>query len=138
MALLLPFYILKIRKELKKKGTDSARKKALAAELKNDIVGIDKVLKKCKRNNYITDSDAAMLLKQLSTVYMELYGNHKEFVEVNMRLEKLVKTGIPELVVKSRKEGIIETAKNMLEDGLDLALIARYTKLSEKEILVLR
>jgi hypothetical protein len=36
------------------------------------------------------------------------------------------------------EEGIKRTAKNMLEDGLDLSLIARYTKLPEKEILALR
>jgi hypothetical protein len=30
-----------------------------------------------------------------------------------MRLEKLVKSGIPELVIKSRKEGISQTAKAM-------------------------
>jgi hypothetical protein len=69
---------------------------------------------------------------------MELYGNHKEFVEVDMRLEKLVKTGIPELVAKAEKKGILETARNMLEDGLDLARVARITKLPEKEILALR
>jgi hypothetical protein len=50
----------------------------------------------------------------------------------------LVKTGIPELVAKAEKKGIIETAKNMLKEGLDLALVARITKLPEKEILSLR
>jgi hypothetical protein len=32
---------------------------------------------------------------------MELYVKHEEFVEVNMKLEKLVKTGMPELVAKT-------------------------------------
>jgi predicted transposase/invertase (TIGR01784 family) len=35
---------------------------------------------------------------------------------------------------KGREEGIVETAKSMLKEGLDIALIARITKLSQKEI----
>jgi predicted transposase/invertase (TIGR01784 family) len=41
-------------------------------------------------------------------------------------------------VKEGRKEGIVTTAKNMLKDGLDLARVARITKLPEKEILALR
>jgi hypothetical protein len=52
MALLLPFYILKIRKELRRKGMDSAKRKALSKELESYIIDIDKVLKKCNENNY--------------------------------------------------------------------------------------
>jgi predicted DNA-binding protein (UPF0278 family) len=48
MALLLPFYILKIRKELDKKSIDSAKCKALSKELESYIVEIDKILKRCK------------------------------------------------------------------------------------------
>jgi predicted transposase/invertase (TIGR01784 family) len=38
----------------------------------------------------------------------------------------------------AKEEGIIETAKNMLKDGLGVARVARITKLPEKEILALR
>jgi hypothetical protein len=141
MALLLPFYILKIRKELKKKGIDSARKKELATELKKDITRIDKVLKKCKRNNYITDSDAAMLLRQLSTMYIELYGKQNEFMEVDMRLEKLVKSGISELVAeteaKTESQSQIKFAKAMKAGGEAIDKIIRYTGLSRREIAAL-
>jgi hypothetical protein len=146
MALLLPFYILKIRKELKKKGTDSARKKALAAELKKDIALISKVLKKCKQNNYITKSDVALLLNGLCDMHLELYGKHEEFMEVDSMLKKLSVTRVGEAIreavaetdAKAEKRGVIKTAKNMLKEKFDLAVIARITQLPEKEILALR
>jgi hypothetical protein len=91
MALLLPFYILKIRKELER-TKDSEKRKALSKKLEDYVVEISRVLKKCVRNNYITDRDAAMLLRRLLGMNLELYGGYREFKEVNMnkRLEKLV------------------------------------------------
>jgi predicted transposase/invertase (TIGR01784 family) len=75
---------------------------------------------------------------------LELYGKYREFREVNMskRLEKLVETGVDELFDKAEKrgisQGIIETAKSMLKEGLDFALVARITKLPKKQIMALR
>ena len=46
MALLLPFYILKIRKELERKGIDSAKRKALSKRLEGYVVEIGKVFKR--------------------------------------------------------------------------------------------
>ena len=37
-------------------------------------------------------------------------------------------------IIKGRKAGIIETAKNMLKDGLNVNTIAKYTGLSKEEI----
>jgi hypothetical protein len=72
---------------------------------------------------------------------MELYGEHNEFVEVDMRLEKLVKTGIPELVAKTdakaEKRVINRTAKAMKAGGEAMDKIMRYTGLSRHEIMAL-
>jgi hypothetical protein len=69
---------------------------------------------------------------------MELYGEHNEFVEVNMRLEKLVKTGIPELVAETEKKSLSKTAKAMKAGGEAIDKIMRYTGLSRREIMALR
>jgi aminopeptidase N len=153
MALLLPFYILKIRKELEKKGTDSAKRKALSKKLESYIVEIDKVLKMQKRNNYITAKDAAMLLRRLLNMNLELYGKYPEFTEVDMTLKKLVETGIDEAIdkavakaeakaeVKAEKRGISQglsrTAKAMKAGGEAIDKIMRYTGLSRREIMTL-
>lgn len=153
--MLLPFYILKIRMELKKNSMDSEKRKALSRELENYIIEIDKVLNRCKRNNYITSKDAAMLLRRLLNMNLELYGKYPEFTEVDMTLKKLVETGIDEAIDKavtraesrSLKQGIskgisqgiskglIKTAKAMKKGGETVDKIMRYTGLSRREIM---
>ncbi|GBU25807.1 hypothetical protein R83H12_02465 [Fibrobacteria bacterium R8-3-H12] len=38
----------------------------------------------------------------------------------------------------ARDEGIMQTAKNMLADGLDVARVARITQLPEEQVMALR
>jgi len=160
MALLLPFYILKIRKELQKNGIDSAKRKTLSKELEGYILEIDKVLKKQKQNNYISDIDAAMLLRRLLNMHRELYGQYKEFVEVDVTLEKLVEVDVYKAVDKAVDEAIAKTeakmkkqaevnmrktesrslkrfAKAMKAGGEAIDKIMRYTGLSRREIMAL-
>ncbi|GBU25012.1 hypothetical protein R83H12_01651 [Fibrobacteria bacterium R8-3-H12] len=145
MALLLPFYILKIRKELEKKGIDSAKRKVLSKKLEGYIIEIDKVFKRLVQNNYISEMDAAMLLRRLLNMHKELYGRHKEFVEVDMTLEKLVEVDVYKAVakaeVKAEKRGIgrglSRTAKAMKAGGEAIEKIRRYTGLSRREIMAL-
>jgi ribosomal protein L12E/L44/L45/RPP1/RPP2 len=166
MALLLPFYILKIRRELEKKGTDSAKRKALSRKLESYIVEIDKVLKRQKQNNYITAKDAAMLLRRLLNMNMELYGKYPEFTEVDMTLKKLVETGIDEAIDKAIDKAVAKAevkaekaeakaeraeakiamtesrslkrfAKAMKAGGEAIDKIMRYTGLSRREIMAL-
>jgi hypothetical protein len=144
MALLLPFYILKIREELERSDTDSERKKALAAELGNYITEIESVLKKCQENNYITERDAVMLSRRMAQMHKELYGHHKEFTEVNMRFQELEDIGLDvfdEAVataeVRGEKRGISKTAKAMKASGEAMDKIMCYTGLSQREIMAL-
>ncbi len=142
MALLLPFYILKIRNELEKKGTDSEKKKALSKKLEGYIVEIDKTLKRCNENNYITERDTAMLLRKLSGIYKELYGKHEEFMEADMTIKKLVEASwddtwdknTAKVEAKVRKEEKSLVAKAMKASGEAVDKIMRYTGLSRREI----
>jgi len=139
MALLLPFYILKIRKELEKKSTDSAKRKVLSKRLEDYIIEIDNVFKKCRENNYISDMDAAMLLRRLLNMHRELYGQYKEFVEVDMTLKKLVEVDVYKAVakaeVKTEKRVMSRTAKAMKAGGEAISKIMLYTGLSRREIM---
>jgi len=137
MALLLPFYILKIRKELEKKSTDSAKRKVLSKRLEDYVIEIDNVLKKCRENNYINDMDAAMLLRRLLNMHRELYGQYKEFVEVDMTLKKLVEVDVYKAVAKAEKRGVSRTAKAMKAGGEAIDKIMHYTGLSRREIMAL-
>jgi predicted transposase/invertase (TIGR01784 family) len=81
----------------------------------------------------------------MAQMHKELYGHHEEFSEVNMRFKELEDIGldeydraVAEAAAEGKKKGFIETAKNMLKERFDLAVIARITKLPEEEILALR
>jgi len=153
MALLLPFYILKIRKELERKGIDSAKRKILSKKLEGYVIEIGKVFKRLVKNNYITAKDAAMLLRRLLTMNVELYGKYKEFVEVDMTLKQLVDTGIDEAIDKAVNKAVAKTkaetkaetknhsqkqfAKAMKAGGEAMDKIMRYTGLSRREIMAL-
>jgi hypothetical protein len=165
MALLLPFYILKIREELEKKGTDSEKRKRLSKELEGYIIEIGKVLTNCKENNYISGRDVSMLLRRLLGMNAELYGGYSEFREVNMnkRWEKIIdpdfckrydaaeKKAFDKAIAKAvaiadkkaekrgLKEGISQglsqTAAAMKAGGEAIDKIMLYTGLSRREIM---
>ena len=141
MALLLPFYILKIRKELRRKNMDSAKRKALSKELENYVIEIDRILKRCKENSYITSRDAAMLFRRLLYMNMELYGQYPEFKEVDMTLKDLADTDIDEAIDKAENRGerrsLSRTAKAMKKGGEAIDKIMRYTGLSRRQIAAL-
>ena len=52
--------------------------------------------------------------------------------------EKLRITELEEAREKGKKESILETARNMLKDNLDIEMINKYTGLTKEEINNLR
>jgi predicted transposase/invertase (TIGR01784 family) len=65
-------------------------------------------------------------------------SNFKEEELMSYETEMKYYSDYVHTVAFAEKKGRIETAKAMLKDDLDLALIARYTKLPKEEILALR
>ncbi|MDR1812660.1 MAG: hypothetical protein LBQ87_07525, partial [Candidatus Fibromonas sp.] len=118
MALLLPFYILKIRKELRRKSMDSEKRKALSKELESYVIEIDKILKRCKENSYITSRDAAMLFRRLLNMNMELYGQYPEFKEVDMTLKDLADTDIDEAIDKAVAKAESRAERRGMKQGI--------------------
>jgi hypothetical protein len=70
------------------------------------------------------------------TMNKELYGRHKEFVEVDMRLEKLLHTGIREAIEETRKETRketkIETRKETLAEVFSVLDSDTVVKVKQK------
>ena len=101
-----------------------AKRKALSKELESYVIEIDKILKRCKENSYITSRDAAMLFRRLLYMNMELYGQYPEFKEVDMTLKDLADTDIDEAIDKAERRGLkqgVEKVFALLEKGMSLA-----------------
>ena len=106
LDLLLPFYLLKFRRELQKKSVGSEKRKDIANQMTALISDIDRILERHSRENLISREDVSLLVSELSRMHSEIYGNYEEFKEVNMTLMEKVKTHHKEFEKRGEKRGI--------------------------------
>jgi len=141
LALLLPFYLLKVRAELKRCETDSEKRKELAERLAGYVNEIAETLHKSRENSYITDMDAAMLKERMSRMHRELYGGYKEFSGVDMTLKQMYNESIFKKIddaeAKAEKRAFCQVAKAMKSAGDTVSKIMRCTGLSRRKIMAL-
>jgi len=152
LALLLPFYLLKVRAELNKCESDSAKRKELAERLAGYVNEIAKTLLSSRENCYITDNDVVMLKERMSKMHRELYGGYKEFTGVNMTIEQMYNKSVLKKIdevearIEARAEAIAEAkvekslsraAKAMKDAGEAVSKIMHYTGLSRRKIMAL-
>ena len=145
LALLLPFYLLKVRAELKRFESDSEKRRELAERLAGYVNEIAETLRSSRENSYITDNDVVMLKERMSKMHSELYGGYKEFSVVDMTIEQMynesVLKKIDEAEAKAEKrglsQGITKVAKAMKDAGEAVSKIMDYTGLSRRKIMAL-
>jgi hypothetical protein len=132
LDLLLPFYLLKFRRELQKKNVRSEKRKEIANRMADLISEIDQILERHSKKNVISREDASLLAHELAIMHDELYGNYKEFKEVNMTLMEKVKTRNDEFEKRGIKIGEKRGEKRgalmvleLVEQGYKLAAIKK-------------
>ena len=146
LVILLPLYLLKLRKEIEKEqSTENALKlKALI----ND--GIIKSIEDNEKAGNITHDDTIILISLLEKLYTHLYGNIKKFKEEgvkDMMSEKLIldidrviyESNIREKKLiseaeKREEKAKLEVAQNMLDTGMTVAQVKKLTKLPLSKI----
>jgi len=145
MTILLPLYLLKLRRETDnaKKRTEKNREAALRDVAKKLKTLIDKsilpAITESEKTGNITHSDAFELIRLLSRLYNYLYDGIEEFKleEVkSMLADTLVLEYDVEIAeVEARHEARVrDIARNMKRDGDSIEKIVRNTGLSIKEI----
>ncbi|MCL2388470.1 MAG: hypothetical protein FWC89_13125, partial [Defluviitaleaceae bacterium] len=150
MTILLPLYLLKLRRETDnaKKRTEKNREAALrdvAKNLKKLIeMSILPAIAESEKAGNITHSDAFELLSLLDRLYDYLYGSINEFkdeeanimladvleLKYDARLASEVKEQVKERLLEEKRD----IARSMKADGDSAEKIARNTGLSVKEI----
>ena len=84
---------------------------------------------------YVKDAKRASMEDDIVGLYdKELHEEKLRITELEEAREKGIETGIAAGIAQGKKESILETAKNMLKDNLDIEMISKYTGLSEEEI----
>jgi hypothetical protein len=112
LAILLPFYVLKLRKQVEKAAPGAERKK-FSAPMRKLLDNLEEAVENCSRKGQIDEQDALDIIKDLERLHLELYGKYEEFAEENiMAKEKFVRYST--LILE---EKALKIAGNMLADG---------------------
>ena len=146
LVILLPLYLLKLRREIEKEqSTENALKLKL---LIND--GIIKSIEDNEKAGNITHDDTIILIGLLEKLYTHLYGGIKKFKEEGVKdmiAEKLILKTDRIIYEKDRiihenekkiriaeEKAKLEVAKNMLNVGMTIEQIEDLTKLPLSKI----
>ncbi|MDR3075845.1 MAG: hypothetical protein LBU26_00975 [Synergistaceae bacterium] len=133
LALLLPFYVLKLRKKAARART-SKRRAELAGEMKaimDELVG---AADRSERAGLMGGADKQVVLDHMDRLYRELFAQYDEFVEVDTVLKDRILTYSEEAKLRGIAEGKFEVARNFLAMGLTLEQVAEGTGLPQNEL----
>jgi hypothetical protein len=141
LAILLPFYVLKLREQVKN-AKDSAELKILSKPVKELLADLLKTIDRFKEKGKIGDTDAQDLLQGLERLYRELFDQYEELVEGDIMLrDKLDLYGDDREKIgekKGEEKALMKVAKNMLAEGIIPTKVAKCTGLPLKTVKALQ
>jgi predicted transposase/invertase (TIGR01784 family) len=147
MVILLPFYILKLRRAVEKAGIHETLEE-LSREAAAMVDEILKTAERSEKRGIVNTEELRLLIDLLDRLYTEVYRNYVEFKEADMRLQDIIMTRVEE--AEARKDAEMEAkmelararleertreiARNMKKIGLSAEQIAQVSGFSVKEI----
>jgi predicted nucleic acid-binding protein len=120
MMLLFPFCLLKFRKEVKKPGTSSEKRKQLAEEMKKLLHKLEKLVEHSRVQGLLSDGDAKMVMERIEQMNDELYNSYPEFEETRMELRERLRTPLADAIRESERKGEQKAGRRiitLLEQG---------------------
>jgi hypothetical protein len=136
LALLLPFYVLKYRKQVKAARTEEERR-ALVPEVKETMGKLlDGVRRLCEQG-MLTERDEELMLEEIELLYTELYEPYEGFREVKAMVDERILTRFDKLRMEFKAEMAAtktEVAQNLLKAGVARDIILQATGLTISDI----
>jgi hypothetical protein len=141
MAILLPFYVLKLRKRVVRAKSPEERR-GLAVELKALIDDLVETAEKSRQEGVLDPVDYRFVIEYLDRLISELYSPYTELEEADVMLKKQILTYSEEAALKAKEEGRREglqegkqaVAQKMKQAGLPESQIAEFSGLKPEEI----
>jgi hypothetical protein len=144
MAILLPFYVLKLRKKVAAARTAGQRQK-LSAEMRVILDELVASVERGAKAGLMSESDTRIVLEHTERLYSELYAQYEELAEVDVMLKDRILTYSEEAALKAAREATIKAtreatlktekmAKTMLSDGLPVEAVVKYTSLPRESV----
>jgi hypothetical protein len=129
LAILLPFYVLKLRKQVEKAAPGAERKK-LTGAMRKLLDELEQATADCEKKGVIEGNDATEIMAGLERLFRELYGHYDEFVEEDGVLQEKLDL----YTDKFKEEAKREVAKNLLAFGISPEDVAKNTGLSLRTV----
>jgi ribosome recycling factor len=112
LAILLPFYVLKLRKRVVRAKT-SERRAELAGEMKSILEELVAAVDRAERAGSMSEADERIVLEHMNRLYRELFAQYAELKEADVMLQDRILTYSEEAAIKAAKEARKEARKEV-------------------------
>jgi hypothetical protein len=119
LSILLPFYLLKLRKRVQSAKTAEKRQE-LTGEMKDLVEKLTAALERGEQNGKLDKSDTQTLIALMGKLYDNLYKGYPEFEEVHEMVDDMLLTAVDEAEVRGKTEGIALGEARGIAQVLDL------------------
>ncbi|MDR2483102.1 MAG: hypothetical protein LBD08_05660 [Treponema sp.] len=107
LSILLPFYLLKLRKRVQAAKTEEKRRE-LAGEMKYLVEKLTAALERGEQNGKLDKSDTQTLIALMGKLYDNLYKGYPEFEEVHEMVDGMLLTAVDEAELRGKALGKTE------------------------------
>ncbi|GHV34381.1 hypothetical protein FACS1894187_04840 [Synergistales bacterium] len=136
LAILLPFYVLKLRKQTVSAQT-SKRRAELAVEMKEIVDELVMMADRAEASGLVSEADKRIVLEHMERLYRELFAQYAEFKEGDVMLQDRILTyseeaaekAAEEAELKGRTEKAFDMARKLLARGMTLMEVAEIAEL---------
>jgi predicted transposase/invertase (TIGR01784 family) len=132
MTILLPFYVLRLRKRVVAAKT-TERRRELSLEMQSILEELVAAVERGARAGLMNATDSRMVLEYMEKLYVELYSGYDEFKEADAMLQERILTYSEEAELRGIEKGIEkgreEVVKKLLAGGVSPYIIARSCEL---------
>jgi hypothetical protein len=129
LALLLPFYVLKYRRQVKAARSDEERL-ALVPAVEGTMNRLLDAVRGLWEQGMLTDEDEELMLGEIEVLYTNLYEPYGGFREARTMVDERIMTRFD----KMRMETRAEVARNLLKAGVSKDVIIQATGLTIADI----
>jgi hypothetical protein len=115
LAILLPFYVLKLRKQAVR-ARSSKRRAELAVEMKPILDKLVAAVDRAERTGSMNEADKRIVLEHMEQLYKELFDQYTEFKEADVMLQERILTYSEVAALKAAKAARKAAKEEMKEE----------------------
>jgi hypothetical protein len=142
MSILLPFFMIKPRKQVLT-AKSSKERKQIAEDLKSLVRDLEYMTEQSVLNGNMTKADKSIVINIMKRLYDHLYKKYDDFTEVQIMVDDIYWTDADKMMREAEearkatwqeaneamKKDHIEIAQSLINDGFTPELVAKYSKL---------